>query len=113
MDRRFRPNSIRTSKYTNLTFFPLNILHQLSKGANIYYIIIIVMQMVKPISITGGSPTNLPPLALLIAVSMVKDFIEDRRRQKSDSRENNSKALRIEPSGEQGTDVDDTPLLNS
>ena len=80
MDRRFRPNSIRTSKYTNLTFFPLNLLHQLSKGANIYYIIIIIMQMVKPISITGGSPTNLPPLAMLIAVSMVKDFIEDRRR---------------------------------
>ena len=80
MDRRFRPNSIRTSKYTNLTFFPLNMLHQLSKGANIYYIIIIIMQMVKPISITGGSPTNLPPLAMLIAVSMVKDFIEDRRR---------------------------------
>ena len=71
------------------------------------------MQMVKPISITGGSPTNLPPLALLIAVSMVKDFIEDRRRQKSDSRENSSKALRIEPSGGQDTDVDDAPLLNS
>ena len=79
-DRRFLSNAIRTSKYTNMTFFPLNLLHQLSKGANIYYIIIIIMQCIRPISITGGSPTNLPPLSILIAVSMVKDFIEDRRR---------------------------------
>ena len=110
-DRRFLSNAIRTSKYTNLTFFPLNILHQLSKGANIYYIVIIMMQMIRPISITGGSPTNGPPLAMLIAVSMVKDFIEDRRRQKSDARENSSVVLRAESGagGEAGSDVN--PLL--
>jgi hypothetical protein len=41
--------------------------------------------MIKPISISGGLPTNAPPLLFVIFVCMVKDFIEDRVRQKSDS----------------------------
>jgi phospholipid-transporting ATPase len=73
-------NTIRTSKYTLLSFFPLNLLYQLMKPANIYFIIICVLQMIKPISITGGSPTNLPPLLFVMAVSGVKDFFEDRVR---------------------------------
>jgi len=50
------------------------------KPANIYFIIICILQMIKPISITGGSPTNLPPLLFVMAVSGVKDFFEDRER---------------------------------
>jgi len=46
--------------------------------------------MIKPISISGGSPTNLPPLLFIIFVSMIKDFIEDRARRKSDSTENDA-----------------------
>jgi len=41
--------------------------------------------MIKPISISGGVPTNAPPLIFVILVSMVKDFLEDRVRQKSDA----------------------------
>ena len=52
--------------------------------------------MIKPISITGGSPTNAPPLIFLIIVSMIKDCFEDSRRRKSDSLENNRDALLIE-----------------
>jgi hypothetical protein len=44
--------------------------------------------MIPAISITGGSPTNLPPLIFVMAVSAVKDFFEDRVRQKSDAEEN-------------------------
>lgn len=83
-------NAIRTSKYTCLSFFPLNFFHQLTKMANLYFLVICILQMVPPISITGGSPTNLPPLLFVIAVSMVKDFFEDRDRRKSDAEENNS-----------------------
>ena len=81
-------NTIRTSKYTSLSFLPLNFLHQLLKPANLYFIVICCLQMIKPISITGGSPTNLPPLLFVMAVSGVKDFFEDRVRQKSDAEEN-------------------------
>ena len=81
-------NSIRTSKYTPLSFLPLNFLHQLLKPANLYFLVICCLQMIKPISITGGTPTNLPPLLFVMAVSGVKDFFEDRVRQKSDAEEN-------------------------
>ena len=47
-------NAIRTSKYTLLSFVPMNFLHQLSKMANIYFIFITCIQMIKPISITMG-----------------------------------------------------------
>ena len=74
----------------------MNLLHQLTKGPNIYYLIICAMQMTPHITITGGSPTNLPALLVLMAISMVKDFIEDRRRQKSDWIENNGLVNRYE-----------------
>jgi len=81
-------NSIRTSKYTPLSFLPLNFIHQLLKPANLYFLVICAMQCFKPISITGGNPTNLPPLLFVMTVSAVKDFFEDRVRQKSDAEEN-------------------------
>jgi magnesium-transporting ATPase (P-type) len=68
----------------------MNTLHQLTKMANIYYIIISGLQMIRPISVTGGYPTNAVPLLFVIFVSMVKDYAEDRVRQKSDIRENSS-----------------------
>ena len=66
----------------------MNLFHQLTKMANVYYMIICLLQMIDAISITGGLPTNAPPLAFVIFVSMVKDFFEDRVRQKSDQAEN-------------------------
>lgn len=67
----------------------MNLFHQLTKMANVYYMIICLLQMIDAISITGGLPTNAPPLAFVIFVSMVKDFFEDRVRQQSDQAENN------------------------
>lgn len=69
---------------------PLNFLYQLTKTANLYFIGIICLQMIKPISISGGQPTNLPPLIAVIVISMIKDFIEDRARRKSDAKENDA-----------------------
>ena len=96
LDERFLSNEIRTAKYTRLNFIPYNLLHQLSKGPNIYYLAICALQMIQPISITNGSPTNVPPLVFLIIVSMIKDCFEDSRRSKSDSVENNRDTTLIE-----------------
>ena len=96
-DARFLGNQIQTAKYTLCNFAPYNLLHQLSKGPNIYYLLICLLQMIKPISITGGSPTNAPPLLFLMFVSMVKDFFEDNRRRKADKSENNRLTVLIEP----------------
>lgn len=97
----FADNSIRTSKYTLASFLPLNFLYQLTKAANLYFIGIICLQMIPAISISGGQPTNLPPLLFVIVISMIKDFIEDRARRKSDAKENDAtvECLQFGPEG--------------
>ncbi len=49
--------------------------------------------MIKPISITDGVPTISLSLFFVISISMIKDFLEDMKRWKSDSEENNSECL--------------------
>ena len=94
-DERFLHNSIRTSKYTCLSFFPLNLFHQLIKIANLYFLLISGMQMIPKITITESTPTTLPPLLFVMTVSMIKDFMEDRKRRAADEQENSRRVLRL------------------
>ena len=91
----FGNNSIRTSKYTALNFLPMNFIEQFSKAPNVYFLILILLQFIKAISITDGIPTILPTLLIIIAISAFKDFLEDYKRWKSDSQENNRKIDRV------------------
>jgi len=96
-DSRFKVNKIITSKYTKFTFLPKNLFEQFSKMANIYFLFILVLQVIPPISISGGQPTILLPLLFVIAVSALKDMSEDYGRHRSDSQENNKKVLVVNP----------------
>lgn len=84
----FRSNKIRTSKYTWLTFLPLNLYSQYQKAANVYFTFISWLQTIKLISITDGQPLMLVPLLFVLAISMVKDAWEDFKRKKADAVEN-------------------------
>jgi phospholipid-transporting ATPase len=83
-------NKITTSKYSPLTFFPHNLFFQITKTANIYFILITILQTIKPISLSGGIPTMLVTLVFVIVTSMIKDFIESYKLWKRDSLENNT-----------------------
>lgn len=48
--------------------------------------------MVNAISITNGQPVIFGPLAIVVSISMLKDFAEDYKRHKSDNEENNRKS---------------------
>jgi phospholipid-transporting ATPase len=61
--------------------------------ANIYFLFIMVLQIIPPISISGGQPAILMPLLFVIVVSAIKDLFEDIQRHKSDNVENNRKVL--------------------
>ncbi len=67
-------NRIKTSKYTLYNFLPLNLLVQFSKVANVYFLIIGIMQMIKSISVSGGFPVIFIPLSIVVGVSAFKDF---------------------------------------
>lgn len=88
----FPNNAISTTKYTLTTFLFINLYEQFSKLANVYFLFLACLQMVKIVSITHGVPTILPPLAFIVFLTMVKDVYEDYKRYKSDQEENNKEA---------------------
>ena len=92
----FCSNHIQTAKYNIITFLPFNLAIQFSKLANVYFLIITFLQMVKMISITDGEPTTLTGLVPVIMVSMIKDLLEDLKRRSEDTIENDQKVQRID-----------------
>lgn len=85
----FPNNAISTTKYTLATFLFINLYEQFSKLANVYFLFLACLQMVRIVSITHGVPTILPPLAFIVFLTMVKDVYEDYKRYQSDQEENN------------------------
>jgi phospholipid-transporting ATPase len=87
-DRSFASNRISTAKYTCLSFLPVNLFEQFTKMANFYFLLLTLMELIKPISDANGVPVMAMPLSFVVGVSMIKDIFEDRKRHKSDNEEN-------------------------
>jgi phospholipid-transporting ATPase len=82
-------NKISTSKYNLLTFLPLNLLLQFSKGANLYFLMLLIMELIPPITDSNGPVPGLAlPLSFVVGLSMIKDIYEDVMRHISDNQEN-------------------------
>ena len=68
-------------------------MEQFSRICNIYFIIIALLQTIKSISYSDGSPLILLPLTSIILLNGFKDYFEDQKRVKSDKEENNNQTL--------------------
>lgn len=90
-DETFGSNKITTSKYRLSLFIPLNLYYQFTKAANVYFLLLMVLQTIKSISLTNGVPLLGVSLLVVVGASMLKDFVEDRRRRLSDREENTRK----------------------
>ncbi|GAB2287519.1 Alanine--tRNA ligase, variant 2 [Dionaea muscipula] len=88
----FSGNSIRTSKYSILTFIPRNLFEQFHRVAYIYFLVIAVLNQLPQLAVFGRGASILP-LAAVLAVSAIKDAYEDWRRHRGDQVENNRLAL--------------------
>ncbi|KAH9606304.1 hypothetical protein KSS87_020637 [Heliosperma pusillum] len=84
----FAGNSIRTSKYSVLTFLPRNLFEQFHRVAYIYFLIIAVLNQLPQLAVFGRGASILP-LAFVLIVSAIKDAFEDYRRHRNDREENN------------------------
>ena len=93
-------NKISTSKYNCMNVFPKILYEQFSKEANIYFLILAILQMIPQISPSGGSPVILFPLAFVVLVNGLKDYYEDYKRKESDNRENRSSVIVCEKEGD-------------
>lgn len=85
-------NKIETSKYNLITFFPKNIFEQFIKLANLYFLIIGVLELIPEISTSDGKPVIWLPLFVIVAITAIKDVLEDLQRRKSDRKENEKPA---------------------
>jgi len=45
-EQKFKSNKIRTSKYTILTFLPLNLFEQFHRLANVYFLILVILNWI-------------------------------------------------------------------
>ena len=84
------PNSIRTTKYTLITFLPKNLFEQFHRVANLYFLLLVCLNWVPQLNVFGKEITMLP-LLFVLSVTAIKDLFEDRRRYLSDKEVNNRK----------------------
>ena len=82
-------NEIHTAKYTIYNFIPKNLFEQFRRVANVYFLILIILQGIPIFSNTNIFLAASPLLSILI-VTAVKDAVEDWKRQKSDNLVNHS-----------------------
>jgi phospholipid-transporting ATPase len=82
-----KSNTIDTKKYGLFTFLPKSLLFQFMRLANVYFLIIAIIQSIPEIS--PLSPlTAAAPICFVLLVSIIREGIEDYERYKYDKEQN-------------------------
>uniref|UniRef100_A0A663FHY8 Phospholipid-transporting ATPase n=1 Tax=Aquila chrysaetos chrysaetos TaxID=223781 RepID=A0A663FHY8_AQUCH len=76
-------NKIKTTKYTILTFLPKNIYEQFHRFANVYFVVIALLNFV-PVVNAFQPEVSVIPICVIMAITAIKDAWEDFRRYKLD-----------------------------
>jgi phospholipid-transporting ATPase len=87
---RFVSNHVSTAKYNIVTFIPKFLFEQFSKYANLFFLFTAILQQIPNVSPTNRY-TTIVPLAIVLAVSAIKELVEDYKRRMSDRGLNFSK----------------------
>ncbi|KAL6097333.1 atp8b1 [Pungitius sinensis] len=87
---RYSGNAIKTYKYNVLTFLPLNLYEQFKRVANLYFLALLILQIIPEIS-TLPWYTTLIPLVVVLGVTAIKDLADDLARHRMDKEINNRK----------------------
>jgi len=82
-------NYVRTTKYTVLTFLPLNLFQQFMRFYNLYFLFAAVLTIAIPSASPVSPALTVMPLLVVLAVTMIKDIFEDYLRYRSDEQANN------------------------
>lgn len=104
----FYDNFVKTSKYEPYNFIPKFLMESFNistKVANSYFLMIAALQCVPAISNTGGIPTTLVPLTIVLVADAIFAILEDRARHRADKEANSSTASRFNPTSQLFEDV--------
>jgi phospholipid-translocating ATPase len=90
----YASNRVRTAKYTPLSFVPKNLFEQFRNVANLYFLLMVILQCFPLFGVTEPAVSALPLIAILI-ITAIKDAVEDWKRNQSDDKVNNSLVLKL------------------
>ena len=83
-------NEVSNTKYTVLTFLPLNFFEQFSRVINCYFLLVAILQFIP--SIAPVNPlTTIVPLIIAFSLTAIKDGADDMQRHKEDKTFNTKK----------------------
>ncbi|XP_051508144.1 phospholipid-transporting ATPase VD-like isoform X1 [Myxocyprinus asiaticus] len=85
----YRNNSIRTTKYSLISFIPMNLFQQFHRAANLYFLFLVLLNWV-PVVEAFQKEITMIPLAVVLTVIAFKDAMEDYRRYRYDKKINNT-----------------------
>ncbi|XP_005725705.1 phospholipid-transporting ATPase IC [Pundamilia nyererei] len=88
---KYSGNAIKTYKYNFLTFLPLNLYEQFRRVANVYFLALLILQIIPEIS-TLPWYTTLIPLVIVLGITAIKDLVDDLARHRMDNEINNRKS---------------------
>ncbi|XP_026007253.1 phospholipid-transporting ATPase VD isoform X2 [Astatotilapia calliptera] len=89
VSRNYKSNAISTTKYTFLTFIPMNLFEQFHRAANLYFLFLTLLNWVPVVEAFQKEITMIPLLVVLIIIA-IKDALEDFRRYLFDKKVNNN-----------------------
>ncbi|XP_034457388.1 phospholipid-transporting ATPase IC [Hippoglossus hippoglossus] len=88
---RYSGNDIKTYKYNVFTFLPLNLYEQFKRVANLYFLALLILQIIPDIT-TLPWYTTLIPLVVVLGITAIKDLVDDLARHRMDKEINNRKS---------------------
>ena len=98
---RFPPNAVSNAKYTPWSFLPRTLYYEFSFFINLYFLLIALSQIIRPLRI-GYLSTYIVPLAFVLTITLGKEALDDIARRRRDTEANNEEyiMLRIRNSGD-------------
>eukprot|EP00899_Mesostigma_viride_P028257 jgi/Mesvir1/8616/Mv04947-RA.2 len=88
LEMKFCNNRLKSSKYSIITFLPVNLFEQFCRIANLYFLLIAILQLIPGLSPTSFI-TSVGPLVFVLCVNAIKEAVEDFKRHRSDNDVNN------------------------
>ena len=91
-NKEIKDNTISTTKYNVFTFLPKGLLIQFMRLANVYFLFTAIIQSIPLIS-PLSSVTAIVPLIFVLGISMIRELIEDLKRQNYDKLNNDEEVI--------------------
>ena len=84
---RYPPNAVSNAKYSPWSFLPVTLYNEFSFFFNLYFLMVALSQMFKPLRI-GYLSTYVVPLALVLWITLAKEAYDDIERRRRDAEAN-------------------------